>query len=405
MDLEKIRQDFPILQKEVNNHRLVYFDNAATTQKPQIVIDEIAKFYENSNANVHRGIHHLSCEATDKYEEAREVVQRFINAKSNKEVIFTRGTTETINLVANILANTKINKDDEIIISTLEHHSNIVPWQILCEKVGAKLKIIPIKDNGELDLDKFADLLSDKTKLIAVNQVSNSIGIINNIEKIITTAKNYNKDILVLIDGAQAIAHMPVDVQNLDCDFYAFSGHKIFGPTGIGVLYGKEALLKVLPPWHGGGEMIDHVSFEKTTYADLPQKYEAGTPNFVGAWGMATGIKYLLNIGFDNIAKYEQELTKYTREKLLTIPNLRIIGDSKNKIAVFSFVIDGAHPQDIGLLIDQFGIAIRTGHHCTMPLFQFFGIEGTARISLSFYNTREEVDYFIEKLTKVLTML
>jgi cysteine desulfurase/selenocysteine lyase len=398
-DIKKIRAQFPILQRKINNHPLIYFDSAATAQKPQAVINSEQEFYENYNSNVHRGIYELSEEATEQYENTRLAVREFINAKYAKEIVFTSGSTEGINLVASCLSKDYFKSGDEVIISSLEHHSNIVPWQL----AGVKLKIIPVNNAGELDLDAYKKLFSKKTKLVAVNHVSNSLGTINNVKEITQIA--HDKNIPVLIDGAQAAPHLPIDVQDINCDFYVFSGHKMFGPTGIGILYGKEEWLERLPPYKGGGEMIEAVSFEKTIFRPPPLKFEAGTPNIAGAIGLGAAIKFLQQVGHDNIAQYEQQLLQYATQKLLTIDNLKIIGTAKNKVSVISFVIDGAHPQDLALLLDQAGIAIRAGHHCTMPLFEAMGLAGTARISLSFYNTVDEIDEFISQLQKVLPML
>jgi len=387
----------------VNGKPLVYFDNGATSQKPQVVIDAITNYYTNENSNIHRGIHTLSQEATDAYEKARTTVQQFINAKHNHEIIFTSGTTGSINLVASSFGKKYIQAGDEIIISTMEHHSNIVPWQMLCEEKGAVLKVIPINDKGELLLEEFKKLLSSKTKMVAITHVSNTLGTINPVKEIIKLAKAVGA--FVLIDGAQAVPHTKVDVQALDCDFYAFSGHKMFGPTGVGILYGKESILNELPPYQGGGDMIKTVTFEKTTYNELPHKFEAGTPNIVGGIGLGVAINYMNSIGIDNIEAYEHELLAYATEQIKQIEGVRIIGEAQNKASVLSFLVDGTHPTDIGMIIDKLGIAIRTGHHCTEPLMNRFNIPGTARASFAFYNTKEEIDTFILALERALKML
>ena len=400
---DKIRKDFPILQRQVNGKPLIYFDNGATSQKPQQVIDVINRYYQHENSNIHRGIHTLSQEATNAYEKARTTVLQFINAKHNHEVIFTSGTTGSINLVASSFGKKHIHAGDEIIISTMEHHSNIVPWQMLCEEKKAILKVIPINDKGELLIDEFKKLLSPKTKLVAVTHVSNTLGTINPVKEIIKLAKTAGA--FVLIDGAQVVPHTKVNVQELDCDFYAFSAHKMFGPTGVGILYGKEAILNELPPYQGGGDMIKTVTFEKTTYNELPHKFEAGTPNIVGGLGLAAAIDYMNNIGIANIEAYEHELLSYATEKIKKIEGVRIIGEAANKASVLSFLVDGTHPSDIGMIIDKLGIAIRTGHHCTEPLMNRFDIPGTARASFAFYNTKEEIDTFILALERALKML
>lgn len=402
-ELDIIRKDFPILHRQVNGKPLVYFDNGATSQKPQQVIDAINRYYQHENSNIHRGIHTLSQEATDAYEKARTTVQQFINAKHHHEVIFTSGTTGSINLVASSFGKKHIHAGDEIIISTMEHHSNIVPWQMICEEKGAILKVIPISDKGELLMDEFEKLLSSKTKLVSITHVSNTLGTINPVKEIIKLAKKAGA--FVLIDGAQAVPHTKVDVQALDCDFYAFSAHKMFGPTGVGILYGKESILNDLPPYQGGGDMIKTVTFEKTTYNELPHKFEAGTPNIVGGLGLAAAIDYMNNIGLTNIEAYEHELLSYATEKIKQIEGIRIIGEASNKASVLSFLVDGTHPSDIGMIIDKLGIAIRTGHHCTEPLMNRFDIPGTARASFAFYNTKEEIDVFIKALERAVNML
>ncbi|MFH6945459.1 aminotransferase class V-fold PLP-dependent enzyme [Flavobacterium sp. FlaQc-50] len=402
LDIQKIRADFPILSQTVNGKPLVYFDNGATSQKPQIVIDAIEKYYQEINANIHRGVHTLSQLATDAYEISRGKVQQHINAKFAHEVLFTPGTTHGINLVTNGFASI-LKPGDEVLVSALEHHSNIVPWQMLCEKTGAVLKVIPMNEDGELIMDAFDALLSEKTKVVTVNHISNALGIINPIKYIIEKAHAVGA--AVLIDGAQAVPHLKPDVQDLDCDFYVFSGHKMCGPTGTGILYGKEAWLNKLPPYQGGGEMIKEVTFEKTTYADLPHKFEAGTPNIAGGIVLGTAIDYLNNIGFDNIQKHEEELLEYATKRLLEIEGLRIYGTGKNKASVVSFNIDGIHPYDIGSIIDKLGIAVRTGHHCAQPIMNFFCIPGTIRASFSFYNTKEEIDLMVDAVKKAKTML
>ncbi|MGV7105984.1 aminotransferase class V-fold PLP-dependent enzyme [Flavobacterium sp. U410] len=402
IDIQKIRADFPILNQQVNGKPLVYFDNGATAQKPQVVIDAIEKYYTEINANIHRGVHTLSQLATDAYEISRNTIQKHINAKHNHEIIFTAGTTFGINLVANGFA-ALLNEGDEVMVSHLEHHSNIVPWQFLCERTGAKLIVIPMNEKGELVMTEFDRLLSEKTKIVTVNHISNALGTINPIEEIIEKAHKVGA--AVLIDGAQATPHLKPDVQALDCDFYAFSGHKVCGPTGVGVLYGKEEWLRKLPPYQGGGEMIAEVTFEKTTYADLPHKFEAGTPNIAGGIVLGTAIDYLNEIGFDNIAVYEQELLDYATEKLLQIEGLRIYGTGEHKASVISFNIEGIHPYDIGTIVDKLGVAVRTGHHCAQPIMQYFNIPGTIRASFAFYNTKEEIDIFVEAVKKAQTML
>lgn len=401
-DVQKVRADFPILTQKVNGKPLVYFDNGATSQKPQVVIDAISKYYSEINANIHRGVHTLSQLATDAYEVSRNTIQNHLNAKHNHEIIFTSGTTFGINLVANGFASL-LKAGDEVMVSALEHHSNIVPWQFLCEKTGAKLVVIPINEKGELILSEFDNLLSEKTKIVTVNHISNALGTVNPIEYIIKKAHGVGA--AVLIDGAQATPHLRPDVQALDCDFYVFSGHKVCGPTGVGILYGKEEWLRKLPPYQGGGEMIAEVTFEKTTYADLPHKFEAGTPNIEGGIVLGTAIDYMNAIGFENIAAYEQELLDYGTKRLQEIDGLTIYGTSENKASVISFNIDGIHPYDIGTIIDKLGIAVRTGHHCAQPIMNFFNIPGTIRASFAFYNTKEEIDIFVEAVKKAQMML
>jgi cysteine desulfurase/selenocysteine lyase len=401
-DLEKIRSDFPILKRKINGYNFIYFDNAATSQKPNIVIDSISDYYKNYNSNIHRGVHTISQEATDAYENARVKVQKHFNIQSSHEIIFTSGTTHSINLVANGFQDL-LNDEDEIIISGLEHHSNIVPWQMMAEKNGAKIKIIPINKNGELDMEVYNTILNNKTKLVFVNHVSNALGIINPIKTIIEKAHKLNA--AVLIDGAQASAHFKTDLQELNADFYTTSAHKLCGPTGIGMLYGKEKWLKKLPPYQGGGEMISDVTFEKTTYAELPHKFEAGTPNVSGAIAFGVALDYLNGINFEKIYKYESSLLDYATKKLKSIPNLKIYGESKNKTSVISFNIQGIHAYDIGALLDKFGIAVRTGQHCAQPIMDHFGISGTVRVSLSFYNTKKEIDVLYKSLKQVISML
>lgn len=401
-DVQKVRADFPILSQKVNGKPLVYFDNGATSQKPQVVIDAISKYYCEINANIHRGVHTLSQLATDAYEVSRNTIQNHLNAKYNHEIIFTSGTTFGINLVANGFASL-LNAGDEVMVSALEHHSNIVPWQFLCEKTGAKLVVIPMNEKGELIISEFDKLLSEKTKIVTVNHISNALGTVNPIEYIIKKAHGVGA--AVLIDGAQATPHLRPDVQALDCDFYVFSGHKVCGPTGVGILYGKEEWLRKLPPYQGGGEMIAEVTFEKTTYADLPHKFEAGTPNIEGGIVLGTAIDYMNAIGFENIAAYEQELLDYGTKRLQEIDGLTIYGTSENKASVISFNIDGIHPYDIGTIIDKLGIAVRTGHHCAQPIMNFFNIPGTIRASFAFYNTKEEIDIFVEAVKKAQMML
>jgi len=403
LDINKIRQDFPILEQSINGKKLVYFDNAATTQKPTVVIEALKSYYEGYNANIHRGIHHLAEKATAAFEETRNTVRAFLNAKTTEEIIFTYGTTDSINLVANSYGQKFISEGDEILISTLEHHSNIVPWQMLCEGKGCILKIIPINDAGEIILEEYEKLLSPKTKLVSVVHVSNALGTINPIKTIIDKAHAFGAK--VLVDGAQACSHIDIDVQALDADFYALSAHKLFGPTGLGVLYGKKELLVTMPPYRGGGEMIKEVTFEKTTYADLPYKFEAGTPNIADVVAFKFALDYIQNLGKTNIAAHENELLAYATEKLGAIEGLTIIGTAKEKVSVISFILGGIHPQDIGIILDQQGIAVRTGHHCTQPLMQRLGIPGTARASFSVYNTFEEIDALVAGILKVKKLL
>jgi len=403
LDVDAIRQQFPLLNREVKGRPLVYFDNAATSQKPQSVIEALINYYTSYNANVHRGIHTLAEEATMAFESTRDAAQQFINAESREQIIFTRGTTEGINLVAYTWGRQNIKAGDEIIISSLEHHSNIVPWQILCEEKGAGLKIIPISDKGELLIDEYRNLLSPKTKLVSVAHASNALGTINPVKQIIEEAHKVGA--VVLIDGAQSTVHLDIDVQEMDCDFFVFSSHKLYGPTGIGVLYGKKELLEAMPPFQGGGEMIKEVTFEKTTYNDLPYKYEAGTPNIADAIAFKAALDFVKQIGKENIRKHEEELLQYGTKRLKEIPGLRVIGEAKEKVSVISFIIEGLHPQDIGILLDNRGIAVRTGHHCTQPLMNCFGITGTVRASFAMYNTKEEIDQLVSGLQKAIKML
>ncbi|AXG73622.1 cysteine desulfurase [Flavobacterium arcticum] len=402
LDINKVRADFPILNETVNGKPLVYFDNAATSQKPQVVIDAISAYYETINSNIHRGVHTLSQLATDAYEVSRQKIQKHINAKHAHEVLFTTGTTHGINLVASGFS-AFVKAGDAVMISAMEHHSNIVPWQMLCERVGAELLVIPMNDKGELIIEEFEKLLTNRVKIVAINHISNALGTINPIEHIITKAHGVGA--AVLIDGAQSAPHMQFDVQQLDCDFYTFSGHKVCGPTGSGILYGKEEWLNKLPPYQGGGEMIKEVTFAKTTYAELPHKFEAGTPNIAGGIALGTAIDYLNAIGLDNINTYEQELLQYGTEKLLEIEGLKIIGTAKNKTSVISFNVGDIHPYDIGSIVDKMGIAVRTGHHCTQPIMDFFKIPGTVRASFSFYNTKEEIDALVAAVIKAQRML
>jgi len=401
-DVQKIRKDFPILSREVNGHPLVYFDNAATSQTPKQVIDAIVDYYSNYNANIHRGVHALSQEATDAYEGARQKIQKHFNVRETHEIIFTSGTTHGINLVANGFTE-RLNPGDELLVSAMEHHSNIVPWQMLSEKTGAILKVIPMNLEGELIMDEFENLLSDKTKMVFCNHVSNALGTINPIKEIIDKAHKVGA--AVLIDGAQACPHIKPDLQALDVDFYVTSAHKLCGPTGIGMLYGKESWLKELPPYQGGGEMISEVTFEKTTYAELPHKFEAGTPNIAGGIAFGIALDYLNGIGFDNIASYENELLKYATKQLVEIDGMKIYGSSDKKTSVISFNVGEIHPYDIGTILDKLGIAVRTGHHCAQPIMDFYKIPGTIRASFSFYNTKEEIDIFIKGLKKAIVML
>lgn len=402
IDIKKIRNDFPILNRKINGNQLIYFDNAATSQTPKVVVDEIANYYYNYNSNIHRGVHKLSQEATDAYEKSRKILQNNFNAKYDHEVIFTSGSTHGINLVASGYANI-LKKGDEIILSKMEHHSNIVPWQMLCEKTGAKLRVAPMDTNGVLIMEEYSKICNKKTKLVVISHVSNALGTINPIESILSIAHSNNA--VVLIDGAQAAPHIKIDVQDLDIDFYVVSGHKLMGPTGVGILYGKERLLNLLPPYQGGGEMIDQVTFEKTTYAGLPHKFEAGTPNIAGGIALGKAVEYINEIGYETIAKYEDSLLKYATSELLKIEGLKIYGESKNKTAVISFNIKSIHPYDLGTILDKLGIAVRTGHHCAQPIMDFFEIPGTIRASFSFYNTKQEIDFMVESIKRAKAML
>ena len=399
-DVARIREDFPILKELVHGKPLVYLDNAATTQKPQAVIDALVNYYQTENSNVHRGVHTLSQLATDAYEGAREKVRRFINAEHDKEIIFVRGTTEGINLVAQTYGRANIGPGDEIIITAMEHHSNIVPWQILCEEKGAHLKVIPINDDGELLLEEYESLLGPRTKFVSVVHQSNALGTINPVEEIIELA--HARGIPVLLDGAQAVAHVPIDVQKLGCDFYAFSGHKLYGPTGVGVLYGRADLLDAMPPYQGGGEMIRSVTFEKTLYNVIPNKFEAGTQNIAGSVGMGAAIDYVNSVGTDNIAAYEKELLAYGAERLSEIELVKLIGTARHKGSILSFVMENAHPHDVGTILDAEGIAVRTGHHCAQPLMDRYGVPATVRASLAFYNTKEEIDTLVKGIDRVI---
>ena len=400
LDVARIREDFPILNHQVHGKPLIYLDNAATSQKPQIVIDTLNRYYNTENANVHRGIHSLSQQATQEFEDARSKVRQLLNASDDREIIFVRGTTEAINLVAQSYGRQNVGDGDEIIVSAMEHHSNIVPWQILCEERGARLRVIPMNDAGELLMDEYEKLLSPRTKLVSVVHLSNSLGTINPVEQIVEMA--HSMGARVLLDGAQSTPHMAVDVREIDCDFFAFSGHKLFGPTGVGVLYGKADLLDSMPPYQGGGDMIKSVTFEKTTYNSLPYKFEAGTPNIAGVIGLGAAIDYVTNVGLERISAYETELLEYGTRRLSSIGGLRMIGTAKEKAGILGFVLGDIHPHDIGTILDSEGIAIRTGHHCTQPVMERFGIAATARASLALYNTREEIDALVKGIDKVL---
>jgi len=402
-DVKRIREQFPVLHQQVNGHNLIYFDNAATSQKPRQVIDALVDYYAINNANIHRGIHTLAERATKAFEETREAAKKFINAQSNEEIIFTKGVTEGVNLVAHSFGKAFIKEGDEIIISGLEHHSNIVPWQIVCEEKGALLKVIAITDSGEIDLDSFEKLLSGKTKMVAINHASNSLGTINPVKEIIQKAHQVGAK--VLLDGAQAAAHLAIDVQDLDCDFYCISGHKMYGPTGSGFLYGKKELLNKMPPYQAGGEMIKNVSFEKTTYNDLPYKFEAGTPNIADIIALKTAIEFIQEIGKPTMAQHENELLQYATKKISALDKVRLIGTAKEKVSVLSFIVEGIHHFDIGQMLDSYGIAVRTGHHCTEPLMDRFGIEGTVRASFAVYNTKDEVDQLVKGLERTIKIM
>ena len=402
-DAKKIRGQFPILNQKVNGHDLIYFDNAATTQKPKSVIDSLIRYYTNNNANIHRGIHTLAERATKDFEETREAARKFVNAPSTEEIIFTKGVTEGINLVASTYGRAFLHKGDEVIVSGLEHHSNIVPWQMVCEEKGAVLKVIPISDSGEIDFEAFEKLLSSKTKLVSLNHASNSLGTVNPVKSIIEKA--HHAGAKVLLDGAQAAAHLEIDVQDLDCDFYCVSGHKMYAPTGSGFLYGKKALLEKMPPYQAGGEMIKNVRFEKTTYNDLPYKFEAGTPNIADIIVLKSAIDFIREIGKSSIAKHENELLNYATKKMGAIDKVRLIGTAKEKVSVLSFVVEGIHHFDIGQMLDSYGIAVRTGHHCTQPLMERLGIEGTVRASFAVYNTKEEIDQLIKGVERIIKLM
>ena len=399
LDVERIRKDFPILHQEVHGRPLVYLDSAATSQKPQVVLDALADYYARDNANVHRGVHRLSERATEAYEGARGRIQRFLNAAHSREIVFVRGTTEGINLVAQTYGRRTVGAGDEVIITALEHHSNIVPWQMLCEETGATLRVVPIDDAGEVDVDAYERMLGERTRLVGVAHVSNALGTIVPVKRMIEAA--HRRGIAVLVDGAQAAPHLRIDVQDLDCDFYTFSGHKTYGPTGIGVLYGKTALLEAMPPYQGGGDMIKSVSFEKTVYNDLPYKFEAGTPDIAGAIGLGAALEYLEGLGLDRVAAHEHALLVHGTKRLSALPGLRLVGTAREKASVLSFLVDGVHAHDVGSILDREGIAVRTGHHCAMPVMTRFGIAATARASLGVYNTREDIDALVEGLAKV----
>lgn len=401
-DVAKIRGDFPILSRTVYNRPLVYLDNSATTQKPRVVVDSIVREYYSENANVHRGVHFLSQQATDLYEKARGRVRTFINARSDKEIVFTRGTTESLNLVASSFGERFMGEGDEVIISAMEHHSNIVPWQLLQERKGIRLRVIPINDCGELLLDEYEKLFNKRTRIVAVTHVSNVLGTVNPVKQIAAVAHAHG--VPVLVDGAQSVPHIAVDVQDMDCDFFVFSGHKVYGPTGIGVLYGKESLLNELPPYQGGGEMIKNVHFEHTEYEDAPLRFEAGTPDYVGAHALAVAIDYVSALGMENIAAHEHSLLAYATERMNCIPGMRIFGQAENKSAVLSFVVGNIHPLDLGTLLDRFGVAVRTGHHCAQPLMERMGVQSMARASFALYNTREEIDTLCESIERITKM-
>ncbi|MGA8438511.1 MAG: cysteine desulfurase [Candidatus Sulfotelmatobacter sp.] len=398
-DLERVRADFPILRRKVRSRELVYLDNAATSQKPKTVMEAIVRYYEQDNANIHRGVHYLSERATAEFEAARETAREFLNARRPEDIVFVRGTTEAINLVAQTYGRSHLTADDEVLITALEHHSNIVPWQLLCEQTGAKLRVAPINEKGELILEEFERLLGPYTKLVAIAHVSNALGTINPVATMVKMA--HARNIPVLVDGAQAVPHMPVDVRELDCDFYAFSGHKAYGPTGIGVLFGKSELLERMPPYQGGGDMISSVTFEKTTYNKVPHKFEAGTPDMSGAVGLKAALEYLSELGMENIAAHESQLLAYATHEISAIPGTLVIGTAKEKTGVLSFVMEGVHPHDIGTVLDQEGIAVRTGHHCAQPVMERFGVEATVRASFGLYNTKHEIDALVRGMQKV----
>ena len=402
LDVERIRADFPILRRQVREHPLVYLDNAATTQKPNAVLDAIARYYANGNANIHRGVYVLSEEATAAYDAARVTVQRFLNARSPREIIFTRNSTESINLVAQSFGRRQVGPGDEVLITHMEHHSNIVPWQLLCEQMDARLRVAPIDDRGVLQMDEFERLITPRTRMISVVHLSNSLGTVNPVRDIVELARRHG--VPVLIDASQSVYHMPVDVQELDCDFLCFTGHKTYGPTGIGVLYGREALLDAMPPYQGGGDMIRSVTFEKTTYADLPNKFEAGTPNIAGVVGLGAALDYLAGVGFEAIAPHEADLLAYGTAALSEVRGLRLIGTAPDKASILAFVIKGAHPHDVGTIVDTEGVAVRTGHHCTQPIMDRFGVPATARASVAMYNTRAEIDALVRALERVREM-
>ncbi len=399
LDVEALRQDFPILQKTVRGRPLVYLDNAATTQKPRSVIEAIRLYYERENANIHRGVHYLSMMATEAYEGVREKVRAFLNAREAREIVFVRGTTEGINLVTRTYGVAHLHEGDEVLISAIEHHSNIVPWQMVCEEKGARLRVIPVNDKGELVLEAVPNLLSSRTKIVAVTHISNALGTIVPVKEIIKLA--HERGVPVLVDGAQAVAHTSVDVQDLDCDFYVFSGHKVFGPTGIGVLYARADFLEAMPPYQGGGDMIASVTFEKTLYNEIPYKFEAGTPNIAGTIGLGAALDYVKSIGLDKIAAYEHQLLEYATERLCAHDDIRIIGTARHKAALVSFDLKGVHPHDVGTILDQYGVAVRTGHHCAQPVMERFGVPATVRASFAFYNTFQEIDVLVEALAKV----
>ena len=401
-DVNRVREDFPILSREIYGRPLVYLDNGATTQKPRQVVEAMVDEYYNVNANVHRGVHFLSQQATDLHEASRETVRRFINARSTSEILFTRGTTESINLLAFSFGEAMVKEGDEVVVSAMEHHSNIVPWQMMCERKGAQLRVIPMTDDGELQLEALEGLLNEKTRIVCCTQVSNVLGTVNPVKEVVRRA--HERNIPVLIDGAQSVPHMKVDVQDLDCDFFAFSGHKVYGPTGVGVLYGKEEWLEKLPPYQGGGEMIKNVSFEKTTYNELPYKFEAGTPDYVATHALATALDYVSGLGMENIEAHEQELTRYALERMQQIEGMHIFGDAKERDAVISFQVGDIHHLDMGTLLDRLGIAVRTGHHCAEPLMRRLGIEGTVRASFGLYNTKAEVDALVEGIERIRRM-